>query len=105
MPPTATVKDTETETMFPELDTTKPEQKALLSAAKKLAKLRGERDQLLTTSKEKVDTQMQKVITLMHENKVTKFRHQGVTAEIIQTREKVEVEIEEDEDGDGSSDE
>lgn len=92
--------DTETEVMFPEIDTTDPHQKALLAAAKRLAKLKGERETLLSTSKEKVDGQMQKVIGLMHECRLTKFRHQGVTAEIIASKEKVEVEIdEEDEDG------
>lgn len=98
----AATAETETETMFPELDTDTPGHKQLLAAAKKLARLKAERDSLLSTSKEKVDGQMQKVIALMHESKLAKFRHAGVTAEIIPSKEKVEVEIDED-DEDGSS--
>jgi hypothetical protein len=85
-------------TMFPELDLKDPKQKALLSAARKYAKDKAERDALLTTSKEKVDASMGKVIALLHELGLKKFKHEGVKAELIETKEKCTVEEDEEED-------
>lgn len=98
--PTATAEQT---TMFPELDMDKPEQKKLFAAAKRLYALKSERSQLLTTSKVKVDEQEQKVIDLMHEAKIPKFRYENVEASLIARAEKVDVKLnveEEDEEED-----
>ena len=90
--------------MFPELDKENEEHKKLLSASKALAKARAERAELLGTSKKKVDAAEEKVIGLMHENKLTKFRNNGVIVEIVPSGEKVEVreyKVVESNDGEG----
>ena len=79
--------------MFPELNVADPAQKALLAAAKKYAKDKAQRDELLSTSKEKVDASMQQLIAAMHECKIRHFKHKGVEAELITISEKVAVRI------------
>lgn len=82
--------------MFPELDDTVPEQKELMRLAKRVAKLKAERENLLSTSKEKVDSAVEKLIAQMHTCKIDKFKHKGVKAERFDGKEKVEVEVDED---------
>jgi hypothetical protein len=48
---------------------------------------------LLTTSKIKVDEQEKKVIALMHECKIAKFKHGNVTVSLIPGGEKVDVKV------------
>jgi len=87
-------------TMFPELEDNNPKHKAVLSAARRFAKAKAERDALLGSSKEKCDGLMGKVIAAMHEARLKKFRHKGVQAEILETKERVEVKVEEESGGD-----
>lgn len=87
--------------LFPELDTSDPQQKKLLQAARKYARDKAQRDALLSTSKEKVEGSMAAVIALMHECKIDKFRHRGVEAELIRASEKAEVRIEDEDDDTG----
>ncbi len=92
------------EEMFPELDMNKDSHKALLKAAKKFAREKADRDALLSTSKEKTDAAMQKLIGLMHEAKLEKFRFDGVTAEVFAPEEKAIVKIESDDDAEEDED-
>lgn len=82
--------------LFPELEDS-PEHKAVLKAAKAFAKAKAERDALLSTSKEKVDGLQANLIACMHKANLEKFKHDGVKAELIKTREKVTVQIGDDE--------
>lgn len=90
------VEDDEEQTpsLFPELNMDKDGHKAVLSAAKSLARAKAERAELLGTSKAKVDGKKQKLIGLMHENKLEKFRFNGVKATLVEKMEDVEVTIE-----------
>lgn len=88
----AMIEDEQVE-MFPELDTSKPKQKLLLKESRRFAKMKADRDALLSNNKEKVDAQMDKVVALMHENGMSKFRHEGVTVEVFTRKEKVLVKI------------
>lgn len=85
--------------LFPELDTSNPEQKELLRFARQYAKAKAERDALLTTHKEKVDGLASKLCGKMHACNILKFRYDGTSAELIQRSEKVIVKT-----GDGDSD-
>ena len=79
---------------FPDLDMAKPGDKALLAAAKSYARAKGSRDAVLSTEKEKVDAKMEHLVALMHKNNMTKFHHDGVSAEIIIGRERATVRLE-----------
>lgn len=91
--PMATRRDEVQDDLFPELDPNKQKEKAVLLAAKKFNKAKSERDELLSTAKEKVDNRRAELIGLMHEAKIEKFRYEGVTCEIIPGEEKVQVKI------------
>lgn len=82
--------------LYPEIDTNKPGEKAMLTAARKYHNAKIDRDQTLSTAKEKMDGYMQKLIGLMHENKCEKFRYKGITAEIIPGKEKAQVRVDGD---------
>ncbi len=85
------------EELFPELDDSNEAHRVLMAAAKKLKKERENRTALLTTSKAKVDAAAERVLVLMHQNKLVKFRHKGVITEVISTTEKVEVRMDDEE--------
>ena len=87
----------DTPTMFPELDTTRPEQKKLLADAKKYGKMLAARAVLMKDDKEKCDTQMGKVIEGMHACKITKFKHGDVKVELNPGKEKVTVKLDDEE--------
>lgn len=100
------LKDTPEETqgdLWPELDTTKPEQKRVLTLAKKYKRVKGERDEILSTAKEKEDSAKEALIAAMHECNITKFRYDGIQVEIIAGKEKVQVKA--DDDADDTTDE
>lgn len=95
------LKDAPEETqgdLWPELDTTDPKQKRVLSLAKKYKRVKGERDEILSTAKEKEDSAKEALIAAMHECSVTKFRFDGIQAEIIAGKEKVQVKADDDAD-------
>jgi plasmid stability protein len=94
--PQAVEPNEEERILFPELDDELPQHKALIRAAMAHAKAKVERGELLTTAKEKEDSTMQKLLALMHECKITKFKHKGVTAEIINSREKATVKLDDE---------
>lgn len=87
----ATADEPEQGEMFPEIDVNDPKQKALLRAAKAYDKAKRERDELLSTAKEKMDTKMSSLIGLLKETKIKQFRHNGLKVELIEGREKVQV--------------
>lgn len=92
------------ETMFKELDMDKPKEKAIFQAALRFAKAKRERDEILSTAKEKADSAQEKLIALLHEAGITKFVHDGIKVEMLSTREKVQVrevgeEVQDDEEG------
>lgn len=92
------------EILFLELDDS-PEHKTVLKVAKQFHKANAERKNLLSTSKEKVDGLMIKLLGLMHENKLVKFKHKGVIVECIDPKEKVIVKMDgEDDDDDTDAD-
>ncbi len=82
--------------LWPDLDEANPKHVSLLKAAKKFAKSKAERDELLSTAKEKQDADMAKVIAMMHEVGLQKFKHEGVSVELITTKEKAQVKLKDD---------
>ncbi len=94
----------ETASMFPDLDMADPKHRALVKAAKDFSKAKKERDELLSTAKEKMDARGENLTALMHEAKMTKFKFDGVKAEIIPSREKVQVRIDPDDEESDSDD-
>lgn len=92
------------EVLFPELDDS-PAHKKLLRAARAFHKAKSERSQLLKTAKEKQDSAESTLVGLMHENKIEKFRHDGMTVEVFNGKEKAVVKVEGDEEDEGDSDE
>jgi hypothetical protein len=93
------VDEVQTE-MFPELDEGNAKHKQVLRAAKRYAKAKAERDQVLSSAKEKQDATMENLIALMHECNLMKFKYDGVRAEILVTKEKAQVRLEDDASGD-----
>lgn len=88
----------EQQEMFPELDAKNVEHKKLLKLAKAFAKAKAERDEILSTAKEKSDSAMQALLDQMHRCDLRAFKFDGVRTEIIQSKEKAQVRLEGDED-------
>lgn len=86
--------DGETPALFKELDEDNEAHMRVFRAAKAFRKAKADRDAVLTTAKDKVDTAEQKLIGLMHEAKLTKFSFKGVKAELLDGREKAKVDLE-----------
>jgi hypothetical protein len=86
--------------MWPELDTTVAEQKAVLRIAKRLYNARAERTELLTNNKEKVDSIEQELAVAMEKAGIVKFKHDGVQGELYsysgKTRVRVKMEADEE---------
>jgi hypothetical protein len=91
--------------LWPELDTTDPKQKKLLQLARKYAKDKTARDELLSTAKEKQDSAMAALLAAMHECGIEKFRYEGVKVEIIPGKEKAQVKLDDGDDDESASDE
>lgn len=103
--PRATTEDVDDvqQVIWPELDDS-AEHKAVMSAAKKFHRCKQERLEVLGQLKEKQDNAELRLIGLMHENKLTKFKHKGLEVEISDGREKATVRTDDDSD-DESGDE
>lgn len=99
---TAEVEE-EQQVLFKELDDS-PESKNLMKLARKLARIRAERSQLLGVSKEQEDEVMGKLVTAMNEAKMPAFKHDGIKVEIIK-REKAKVTLDVDDDEEDGDDE
>lgn len=96
--PRAATKDVEGQmTAFPELGNSEAH-KELLRAAISFDKAKKARAETLGTMKEKQDAAEQKLIGLMHENKLTCFKHDGIRVEIMDAGEKAIVKSEEESD-------
>ena len=100
---TLDVDEHDESSLWPELDNSNPQHKKLLSAAKRFAKMKKERDELLKESKEKFDEQNDEVVALMHEAHITKFKHGAATWEIKPGKEKCVIKIDPEVDEDESS--
>jgi hypothetical protein len=83
--------------IFPEIDPGKPEDKKMYKAARKFAKEKADRDGLLTTCKEKVDSAHEALIAAMYEARCEKFRCDGLKVELFNRGEKAVVTVEGDE--------
>lgn len=87
--------------MFPELDKS-PEHKEILRIAKSLHKIRADRKEALTQSKQLEDKTQEELVGKLHDAGISKFRHEGIKLEIVPRSEKVKINVgtEEDEDDD-----
>ncbi len=92
------VEANEQQDLWPELDNNRSDHKELMKRARKFAKGKVERDELLKTNKEEVDGLMEKVVEAMHQCGLKKFKHEGICVEIITGKEKVKLKIDTDED-------
>jgi len=106
MPETETDTTTENEdrALFPELDMDNAQDKELFRAAKRYSKAKRERDEVLSTAKEKVDSAREKLVGLMRGKSISKFKHDGTIVEIFEGRTKVVVKEEGEEEEDESED-
>ena len=90
--------DEEQQVMFPELDDSNPQHKTLMKLAKSFHRAKTERDEVLSTAKEKLDAMKEKLIAAMHEAGIKAFDHKGIKVEIISGVEKVQVKTDTDDD-------
>lgn len=92
----------EQQDLFPELDDTNPAHKALLKACRAFYKAKADRDTLLKENKAHVEGLHDRLLAMMHEADIKKFRFKDITAQITATREKVQVKLDppDDEAGD-----
>jgi hypothetical protein len=79
--------------MFPDLDPKKPEHKAILKTAKELHKKDTEWKAYRGTFKEARDKLEQKLLGLMHEAGVKRFKHNELEAGIEEGKESVTVKV------------
>ena len=79
--------------MFPDLDLKKDSHKAILKAAKELHKKDTEWKSYRGTFKEARDKIEQKLLGLMHEAGVQKFKHNEIEADITPGKESVTVKV------------
>ncbi len=98
---TATVEAGEQQALFPELDDANPAHKELMKRARKYAKEKVQRDELLKTNKDEVDGLMEKVLEQMHACDLKKFKHESTTYELVAGREKVKLKIDTSDDARG----
>lgn len=90
--------------LFPELEKDNPDHQKLLKAAKKFYKDKAARETLLKENKQHVDGLMEKLLNLMHEAGIKKFRYGDITTEIIPSKEKALVKMDPAEDDAAESD-
>lgn len=88
-------REEEQKNLFPELDDS-PEHKAIARQAKKFAKAKAARDEMKTTAKEEQDAEEKKLIEMLHEAKLTAFKHGGMKVNILPTSEKVRVRLDDE---------
>jgi hypothetical protein len=95
----------ETMDLWPELQLNDPKHKAVFAQARRYYKLKAERDAMLTDAKKKLDAAQDKLIGLMHEAKLQKFKFRGIVTEVYAGAERVTVKVADDVDdtdeGDG----
>lgn len=84
--------------LIPELDMKNGTHKTIVRTARAFYKAKAERDEVLTTAKEKMDGFRSKLIAVMHEAKVDKFKFKGMKVALIPAKENVQVKIEGDDD-------
>lgn len=102
----ASVEDEEDQkNLFPELDNDNKEHQAVMRQAKKFAKAKASRDEVLSTAKAEVDASEKKLLEMMHAEKIEKFKHNGMKVNIIPKGEKVRVKLDDDEDKEGDGNE
>ncbi len=100
----ATEADIETEganeqmELIPELDMKNGTHKTIVRTARAFYKAKAERDEVLTTAKEKMDGFKSKLISVMHEAKIDKFKFKGMKVSLVPAKENVQVKMEGDED-------
>lgn len=83
--------------LIPELDMKNATHKTIVRSARAFYKAKAERDEVLTTAKEKMDGYREKLLASMHEAKIDKFQFKGLKASIVPAKEKVQVKMEGDE--------
>lgn len=84
--------------LIPELDMKNATHKTIVRTARAYHRAKAERDETLTTAKEKMDGHKDKLIAAMHEAKIDKFKFKGMKASLVPAKEKVQVKMEDDED-------
>lgn len=84
--------------LIPELDMKNNTHKTIVRTARAFYKAKAERDEVLTTAKEKMDGFKGKLISLMHEAKVDKFKFKGLKVCLVPAKENVQVKLEGEDD-------
>ncbi len=97
--------DDESGELFPNLDLHDPKHKAVFGAAKRFHKAHRERSALLAENKQKVDGLRDKLLELMHQAGLAKFKFRGLVVERFEGKETVQVEFDDDADGDEGEEE